>query len=232
MNITDDTRIRAAIPSIEYLVKNGAKVLACSHFGRPKSGPEDKFRLTPVGARLSELLSCPVTKIDDCIGPEVEKAVAGMSNGSVCLLENTRFYKEEEGNDAAFAKNLAGSAKIFVNDAFGTAHRAHASTAGVADHLSPCVCGLLIEKELAYLGDKTANPKRPLTVILGGAKVSDKIKVIDALLEKAEAADGPIHTVSVVGPLALIGALAHDDDPDAPPREKLATLFKCLSFVP
>jgi phosphoglycerate kinase len=175
MNITDDTRIRAAIPSIDYLVKNGAKVLACSHFGRPKSGPEDKFRLTPVGARLSELLSCPVTKIDDCIGPEVEKAVAGMSNGSVCLLENTRFYKEEEGNDAAFAKNLAGSAKIFVNDAFGTAHRAHASTAGVTGTCETNVAGFLLQKELDYLDGAVKNPERPFCAIVGGSKVSSKI---------------------------------------------------------
>ena len=186
MNITDDTRIRAAIPSIDYLVKNGAKVLACSHFGRPKSGPEDKFRLTPVGARLSELLSCPVTKIDDCIGPEVEKAVAGMSNGSVCLLENTRFYKEEEGNDAAFAKKLAGSAKIFVNDAFGTAHRAHASTAGVTGTCETNVAGFLLQKELDYLDGAVKNPERPFCAIVGGSKVSSKIGVIESLLAKSD----------------------------------------------
>jgi len=186
MNITDDTRIRAAVPTIEYLVKNGAKVLACSHFGRPKSGPEDKFRLTPVGARLSELLSCPVTKIDDCIGPEVEKAVAGMSNGSVCLLENTRFYKEEEANDAGFSKKLAGSAEIFVNDAFGTAHRAHASTAGVTGTCKTNVAGFLLQKELDYLDGAVKNPERPFCAIVGGSKVSSKIGVIESLLAKSD----------------------------------------------
>jgi len=186
MNITDDTRIRAAVPTIEYLVKNGAKVLACSHFGRPKSGPEDKFRLTPVGARLSELLSCPVTKIDDCVGPEVEKAVAGMSNGSVCLLENTRFYKEEEANDAGFSKKLAGSAEIFVNDAFGTAHRAHASTAGVTGTCKTNVAGFLLQKELDYLDGAVKNPERPFCAIVGGSKVSSKIGVIESLLAKSD----------------------------------------------
>ena len=153
--------------------------------GRPKSGPEDKFRLTPVGARLSELLSCPVTKIDDYVGPEVEKAVAGMSNGSVCLLENTRFYKEEEGNDAAFAKNLAGSAKIFVNDALGTAHKPNASTLRslrVRDER----CRLLAQKELDYLDGAVKNPERPFYAIVGGSKVSSKIGVIESLLAKSD----------------------------------------------
>jgi phosphoglycerate kinase len=186
LNITDDTRIRAAIPTLEYLAKNGAKVLVTSHLGRPKNGPEDKFRLTPVGARLSEKLSCPVTKVDDCVGDEVAKAVATMPNGSVCLLENTRFYKEEEKNDSDFAKKLAGSATIFVNDAFGTAHRAHASTEGVTKYCKTNVAGFLLQKELDYLDGAVSNPERPFCAIVGGSKVSSKIGVIESLLQKTD----------------------------------------------
>jgi phosphoglycerate kinase len=186
LNITDDTRIRAAIPTLEYLTKNGAKVLVTSHLGRPKSGPEDKFRLTPVGARLSEKLSCPVMKIDDCIGDEVSKAVASMPSGSVCLLENTRFYKEEEKNEPDFAKKLAGSATIFVNDAFGTAHRAHASTEGVTKYCKTNVAGFLLQKELDYLDGAVSNPERPFCAIVGGSKVSSKIGVIESLLQKTD----------------------------------------------
>jgi len=186
LNITDDTRIRAAVPTLEYLTKNGAKVLVTSHLGRPKSGPEDKFRLTPVGARLSEKLSCPVMKIDDCIGDEVSKAVASMPSGSICLLENTRFYKEEEKNEASFAKKLAGSATIFVNDAFGTAHRAHASTEGVTKYCKTNVAGFLLQKELDYLDGAVSNPERPFCAIVGGSKVSSKIGVIESLLQKTD----------------------------------------------
>jgi len=186
LNITDDTRIRAAVPTLDYLTKNGAKVLVTSHLGRPKSGPEDKFRLTPVGARLSEKLSCPVMKIDDCIGDEVSKAVASMPSGSICLLENTRFYKEEEKNEASFAKKLAGSATIFVNDAFGTAHRAHASTEGVTKYCKTNVAGFLLQKELDYLDGAVSNPERPFCAIVGGSKVSSKIGVIESLLQKTD----------------------------------------------
>jgi phosphoglycerate kinase len=186
LNITDDTRIRAAIPTLEYLTANGAKVLVTSHLGRPKNGPEDKFRLTPVAARLSEKLSCPVAKVDDCIGDEVAKAVSGMANGSVLLLENTRFYKEEEKNDSDFAKKLAGSASIFVNDAFGTAHRAHASTEGVTKYCKTNVAGFLLQKELDYLDGAVSNPERPFCAIVGGSKVSSKIGVIESLLQKTD----------------------------------------------
>ena len=186
LNITDDTRIRAAVPTLDYLTKNGAKVLVTSHLGRPKSGPEDKFRLTPVGARLSEKLSCPVMKIDDCIGDEVSKAVASMPSGSICLLENTRFYKEEEKNESSFAKKLAGSATIFVNDAFGTAHRAHASTEGVTKYCKTNVAGFLLQKELDYLDGAVSNPERPFCAIVGGSKVSSKIGVIESLLQKTD----------------------------------------------
>ena len=181
--ITDDTRIRAAVPTLKYLSDNGAKVVLTSHLGRPKDGPEDKFRLTPVVPRLTELLGKTVTKTNDCIGKEVEDAVKAMSNGDVLLLENVRFYKEEEKNDPEFAKKLASVADLYVNDAFGTAHRAHASTEGVTKYLSPAVAGFLLEKELTYLDGAVANPKRPFAAIVGGSKVSSKIGVIESLLQ-------------------------------------------------
>ncbi|XRB23226.1 phosphoglycerate kinase [Pseudoscourfieldia marina] len=184
--ITDDTRIRAAIPTLEYLVENGAKVVVMSHFGRPKDGPEDKFRLTPVGDALKAKMSCKVTKADDCIGDEVKAAVDAMENGSVLLLENTRFYKEETKNDPAFAEKLASVADLFVNDAFGTAHRAHASTEGVTKFLSPSVAGFLLQKELDYLDGAVSEPKRPFCAIVGGSKVSSKIGVIESLMEKVD----------------------------------------------
>ena len=184
--ISDDSRIVAALPTIQNLVAQGAKVILSSHLGRPKGEKNAKYTLAPVAEALAAQLGQPVTFIEDCIGAEVEAEVAKLGDGEVALLENVRFYQGETDNDPAFAESLAKLADAFVNDAFGTAHRAHASTAGVAKFLSPCVCGLLIEKELAYLGEKTNSPERPLTVILGGAKVSDKIKVIDTLLEKAD----------------------------------------------
>lgn len=185
-NITDDTRIRAALPTIQYLTSNGAKVILTSHFGRPKGKVVDSMRLTPVAKRLSELLGQEVIKCDDCIGDEVTSAVGGMQNGQVALLENVRFYAEEEKNDTAFAKKLASVAEIYVNDAFGTAHRAHASTEGVAHYLEPSVAGFLIEKELQYLQNAIENPQRPLAAIIGGSKVSSKITVIETLLDKVD----------------------------------------------
>ncbi|PPS43187.1 phosphoglycerate kinase [Chroococcidiopsis sp. TS-821] len=184
-NITDDTRIRAALPTIQDLMQKGAKVILASHFGRPK-GVDDKLRLTPVAKRLSELLGQEVIKCDDCIGDEVASKVSGMQNGQVLLLENVRFHKEEEKNDPEFAKQLAANADVYVNDAFGTAHRAHASTEGVTHYLSPCVAGYLIEKELQYLQSAIENPERPLAAIIGGSKVSSKIGVIETLLEKCD----------------------------------------------
>ena len=185
--ITDDTRIQGALPTIRHLIENGAKVVLASHLGRPKATKNLEFTLKPVAEALAKLLGKPVQFLPDCIGAEVEAAVAAMAPGSVVLLENVRFYAGEEKNDPEFAKALAKLADVFVNDAFGTAHRAHASTAGIADYVPVSVAGFLIEKELEYLGDKTANPEKPFTVILGGAKVSDKITVIDALLEKCDA---------------------------------------------
>lgn len=184
-NITDDTRIRAALPTIQYLTGKGAKVLLTSHFGRPK-GVDDSLRLTPVAKRLSELLGAEVVKCDDCIGPEVAATVEKLQNGQVALLENVRFYPEEEKNDPEFAKKLASVADLYVNDAFGTAHRAHASTEGVTHYLKPSVAGFLIEKELQYLEAAIQNPQRPLAAIIGGSKVSSKIGVIETLLDKCD----------------------------------------------
>jgi len=184
-NITDDTRIRAALPTIRDLTQKGAKVILASHFGRPK-GVDDKLRLTPVAKRLSELLGQEVVKTDDCIGDEVAAKVGALQNGQVLLLENVRFYPEEEKNDPEFAKKLAANADFYVNDAFGTAHRAHASTEGVTKFLSPSVAGYLVEKELQYLQNAIENPQRPLAAIIGGSKVSSKIGVINTLLEKCD----------------------------------------------
>ncbi|MBF2016314.1 MAG: phosphoglycerate kinase [Rivularia sp. T60_A2020_040] len=185
-NITDDTRIRAALPTIQDLISKEAKVILASHFGRPKGEVKDKLRLTPVAKRLSELLGKEVVKCDDCIGDEVTNKVGGLQNGDVLLLENVRFHSEEEQNDPEFAKKLAANADLYVNDAFGTAHRAHASTEGVTHYLSPSIAGYLIEKELEYLQNAIENPRPPLAAIIGGSKVSSKIGVIETLLDKCD----------------------------------------------
>ncbi|CAI5507874.1 unnamed protein product [Closterium sp. Naga37s-1] len=184
--ITDDTRIRAAIPTIKHLTEKGAKVLLTTHLGRPK-GVTEKYRLTPLVPRLSELLGQEVKKVDDCIGEAVEKAVAELEEGQVVLLENVRFHPEEEKNVADFAQKLAANADLYVNDAFGTAHRAHASTEGVTKFLKPSVAGFLLQKELDYLVGAIAEPKRPLVAIVGGSKVSTKIGVLESLLNKCDA---------------------------------------------
>jgi 3-phosphoglycerate kinase len=185
--ITDDTRIVAAIPSIEFLAKAGGKVILMSHLGRPKDEPNPKYSLKPAAVRLGELLSVPVKFVEDCVGPVAEAAVADLKDGEVLLLENVRFYPGETKNDPEFSKQLAALGDIYVNDAFGTAHRAHASTAGVTAFLKQAAMGFLIEKELEFLVDKLENPQRPFVVIMGGAKVSDKIQVLDRLMEKADA---------------------------------------------
>lgn len=186
LSITDDTRIQAALPTVKHLVAAGAKLVLCSHMGRPTAEREAKYSLKPVAVRLSELLGQDVSFAADCIGDETAALRAGLTDGSVLLLENTRYYEEEKKNDSEFAKALAGNAGIFVNDAFGSAHRAHASTEGVTHHVSQSAMGFLIEKELEYLEGKLANAESPFVVIMGGAKVSDKIEVISALLEKAD----------------------------------------------
>ncbi len=184
-NITDDKRIRAAMPTIEYLVRQGARVILASHLGRPKDKPEDQYRMDPVAQRLADLLGQEVTKVDDCIGPEAEEAVASLEDGEVLLLENVRFHPGEKKNDPDFAKSLADLAEIYVNDAFGAAHRAHASTTGIANYL-PAVAGFLLQKEIEVMGKALEAPERPFVAILGGAKVADKIGVISNLLEKVD----------------------------------------------
>ncbi len=183
--ITSDKRIVASLPTIQYLLDNGAKLILCSHLGRPKGEFNPEYSLAPVAVRLSELLGRPVKMAKDVVGESAQSLAADLKEGEVLLLENVRFHAEETKNDPEFAKKLASLAEIYVNDAFGSAHRAHASTTGVADYL-PAVCGFLIQKELEYIGGALENPQRPLVAILGGAKVSDKIGVITNLMEKVD----------------------------------------------
>ncbi|EFJ26420.1 hypothetical protein SELMODRAFT_231942 [Selaginella moellendorffii] len=222
LKITDDTRIRAAVPTIKYLISNGAKVILSSHLGRPK-GVTDKYRLTPLVPRLSELLGIKaslfsqVEKADDSIGPEVEKKVAALPDGGVLLLENVRFYPEEEKNVPEHAQKLAAVADLYVNDAFGTAHRAHASTEGVTKFLKPSVAGFLLQKELDYLDGAVSNPKRPFAAIVGGSKVSSKIGVIESLLEKCNIlllGGGMIFTFYKAQGLSVGSSLVEEDKID------------------
>jgi phosphoglycerate kinase len=191
MVINDSTRIKETLPTLEWLIKNEAKIILAAHLGRPKGKKEPSMSLRPVAAMLAEMIKRPVAFVDDCIGEKVEKTAAALKDGDILLLENVRYYNEEEANEPAFAAKMAKVAEVYVNDAFGAAHRAHASTEGVARVVAArggqCAAGLLMERELKFLGDELENPARPFVVILGGAKVSDKIKVIDRLLEKADA---------------------------------------------
>jgi phosphoglycerate kinase len=184
--VTDDTRIVAAMPTLRYLLQKGARLVLCSHLGRPKGGPDTKNSLKPVRERLARLLRQDVAWADDCVGPAAEAAAAALVDGQVLLLENLRFHAEEEKNDAAFAQALAKLGEAFVNDAFGSAHRAHASTEGVTRYLKPAVAGLLMQNELDYLGSALEDPSRPFVAVLGGAKISGKIDVITALLPKVD----------------------------------------------
>ncbi len=186
--ISDDTRIRASLPTLEHLLAAGGRLVLASHLGRPKKGPAPEFSLKPAAARLAELLKRPVAMAPDCVGPEVRKLSSSLREGGVLLLENVRFHKEEEANDPQFAAALVADsgATIFVNDAFGSAHRAHASTEGVAHHVKTAVAGLLMEKELRYLGMALDAPERPFVAVIGGAKVSDKIEVIESLLPRVD----------------------------------------------
>jgi phosphoglycerate kinase len=205
MVINDDTRIKETIPTLEFLINQGAKIILMAHLGRPKGQRDPSLSLRPVAAKLADLLGRPVAFVDDCIGEKVEKTAGALQPGDVLLLENVRYYNEEEANDPAFADKLSRVGEIYVNDAFGAAHRAHASTEGVARVIAKrggqCAAGLLMERELKFLGDELENPSHPFVVILGGAKVSDKIKVIDRLLDKAD-------TILIGGAMAYTFKLA------------------------
>lgn len=205
MVINDDTRIRATLPTLKVMIEKGAKIILATHLGRPKGERVDSMSLQPVAEKLSELIGQTVAFCDQCVGDTVTEAVAQLEEGGLLLLENVRYHPEEEANESAFAEQLAANADIYVNDAFGTAHRAHASTAGVATVVAgrggQCAAGLLMERELQFLGDELESPENPFVVILGGAKVSDKIKVIDRLLEKAD-------TIIIGGAMAYTFKLA------------------------
>ncbi len=214
--IGDDTRVRAAVPTIKFLVEAGARLVLASHLGRPKKGPAPELSLAPVAKRLAELLGRPVTMAPECVGEAVRALAAGLKDGDVLLLENVRFHPEEEKNDPAFAKRLIADsgATIFVNDAFGTAHRAHASTEGVSKHVTTAVAGFLMETELRYLGLALQAPERPFVAVMGGAKVSDKIEVIESLLPRVDAllvGGGMAYTFFRAQGLATAKSLVEED---------------------
>merc|ERR1719424_493310 len=232
--ITDDTRIRASIPTVKYLMEKGAKVLLSSHLGRPKDGPEDKFSLAPVAPRLTELLGKEVAMARDCIGDGVKACVDGMADGDVVLLENTRFYKEEEKNVAEFAEKLAANADMFVNDAFGTAHRAHGSTEGVTKFLDTSVAGFLLQKELDYLDGAVSAPKRPFCAIVGVSKVSSKIGVIESLMTKVDKiviGGGMVFTFLKARGLETGSSLVEEDQLELAKKLEVLAKEKGIDFI-
>merc|ERR1711988_280369 len=234
--ITDDTRIRASVPTLKYLLDAGAKVAACSHLGRPKEGPEDKFSLGPCAERMSEYIGSDVKLAPDCIGDDVSSMIDGLGDGEMCILENTRFYKEEEKNEAGFVEKLAAPFDLFVNDAFGTAHRAHASTEGVTKFLKPSVSGFLLKKEPDYLDGAIKDGERPLAAIVGGSKVSSKITVLNALIEKCQKViigGGMVFTFLKARGLSVGSSLVEDDFIEtAKAAEALAAEKGCKLILP
>merc|ERR1740138_409559 len=234
--ITDDTRIRASVPTLKYLLDAGAKVAACSHLGRPKSGPEDKFSLAPCAERMTEYIGSEVKLAPDCVGDDVASLVNGMDDGQLIILENTRFYKEEEKNEAGFVEKLASPFDLFVNDAFGTAHRAHASTEGVTKFLSPSVAGFLLAKELEFLDGAISDGEKPLAAIVGGSKVSSKITVLEALIKKCDKViigGGMVFPFLAARGLATGSSLVEEDFIEtAKAAEKLAETSNCKIILP
>jgi len=234
--ITDDTRIRASVPTLKYLLDAGAKVAACSHLGRPKDGPEDKFSLAPCAERMTEYIGSEVKLAPDCIGEDVKAMVDGMDDGQLIILENTRFYKEETKNEAGFVEKFAAPFDLFVNDAFGTAHRAHASTEGVTKFLSPSVSGFLLAKELEFLDGAISDGEKPLAAIVGGSKVSSKITVLEALIKKCDKVvigGGMVFTFLAARGLKTGSSLVEEDFIEtAKAAEQLAKDNNCELILP
>lgn len=232
--VEDDTRIKEAIPTLKYLLDNDAQVLLCSHLGRPKKGPEPAFSLKALVPSLESYLKTKVAFASDCIGEEVEKALSTLKNGEVLLLENTRFHKEEEKNDKDFAKQLAAPADLYVNDAFGSAHRAHASTEGVTHYLSPNVAGFLMKKELKFLDGVIKEPQRPLIAIVGGSKVSSKITVLESLIQKVDKlilGGGMIFTFFKAEGISVGKSLVEEDQLGLAKKVKAAAKAKGVEFL-
>jgi phosphoglycerate kinase len=232
--VEDDTRIKEAIPTLKYLLENDAQVLLCSHLGRPKKGPEPQFSLKALVPSLESYLKTKVVFASDCIGEEVQKALSGLKNGEVLLLENTRFHKEEEKNDPEFAKQLAAPADVYVNDAFGSAHRAHASTEGVTHYLSPNVAGFLMKKELKFLDGVIKDPQRPLIAIVGGSKVSSKITVLESLIQKVDKlilGGGMIFTFFKAEGISVGKSLVEEDQLELAKKVKAAATAKGVEFL-